>query len=225
MSLSKLLNNLRHMGAEKSPCIPQNLMELAAFKAEVAEANRSELTRRVGRRLAELEMKKALMQDNPPPRTLTNVIGRLLGGRRFADGKSPVFASDNYFNEHAPGRQETRRHWPSLAALKGEGDRRGAGHNRCLPPPHRPAADPTCPPAAAREKEMVLSGGTSRRTKAPFCDRAFITPVTPPETRDTGEGDEGVEDDEAELRFGELPEHLQATIRYILRELGRASDA
>lgn len=135
MAYSKMMLNLRHIGADKSPFIPQNIAELAAFKADVAEANQEELTRTVGRRLAEFRRRQGLTQQQTGHGQKDVKVGKLLGGKRFEDKLSPVLAAENCFNEDITDENCVIRNWPSLAQLKEEGDRRAGRHGRYFPLP------------------------------------------------------------------------------------------
>lgn len=195
-SFSKMITNLRHIGADKSPCIPQSITELAALKAETAEENRKQLARVVRRRLAELELRKDLLQAGSE-RTGTRV-DKLLWGRRFRDGASPVFATNNCFSA---GEGDSRVDWPSLAELKEEGERRGGRYHRCLPLPRLNAIDPRLL-VAAESVDFFHPDGTIRwQAKAVSANRAFVMPVSPPE------------DGYSNPRSRELAEHSHVTTR------------
>lgn len=157
------------------------MTELATFKAEMAEASRRQLERAVRRRVTELELKKDVLQGVPEQ----TGFARLLWGRRFQDGASPVFASDNCFNESVAGQYDNRVDWPSLAEMKEESERRGGKHGRCLPWPHLNAVDPRA--LAAGEADVFHTDGTIRwQAKVVRPNRAFIMPVSPPEMQVAG---------------------------------------
>ncbi|KAF4510922.1 hypothetical protein G6O67_002769 [Ophiocordyceps sinensis] len=178
-AFAKMMNNLRHMGAEKSPCIPQTMTELAAFRAEMAEEERKQLTRVFRRRIAELELRRDLLQTEP--QGAGPAIDKLLWGRRFQDGASPVFASDNCFNDEFAIGYGIRVDWPSLAELKEEGERRGGRYRRCLPLPRLNAIDPRV--LTVSNADVLHPDGTIRwQAKAVSPNRACIMPVSPPET-------------------------------------------
>lgn len=123
MAFQKLMLNLYHMGADKSPFIPQTPVELAAFRAEAVEAQTQSLFQQVSERLSK-------------PQARTDGVSALLGGRKLKDQLSPFFAADSCFNEASSlsGRQNVD--WPSLSELKEDGDRHGPRYWRHLPPPH-----------------------------------------------------------------------------------------
>ncbi|KAF4581938.1 40s ribosomal s8 [Ophiocordyceps camponoti-floridani] len=184
----RIMTNLRHIRAEKSPCVPQTLTELAAFKAEVADARKKTLERAVGRRQAELQLRRqpvALGEATP-------AVGKLFGGRQFHDGRSPVLATDNCFNQYP----ETGLDWPSLTELKAEADKRGGeGQYHLLPPPR--------PRLSSRR----------RFPPNPSANPAFIMPVMPElDSRHRVE----------ELSLNELPGLLQETVWELCRCLDGA---
>ncbi|KAM4060079.1 hypothetical protein HRG_002310 [Hirsutella rhossiliensis] len=217
-AFSKMMNNLRHIGAERSPCIPQSMTELAAFKAETAEENRKQLTRIVRRRIAELEIRKDLLQMGS--KWTGTGIDKLLWGRRFQDGASPVFASDNCFSEDLAGESDARVDWPSLTELKEEGERRAGRYRRCLPLPRLNAIDPRL--LAAGNADVFHPDGTIRwQAKAVSPNRAFVMPVSPPDMSTAGEDNDAktlpAEDTESKPRSRELPEDSQTTVRSFVR--------
>ncbi|RDA92962.1 hypothetical protein CP533_5512 [Ophiocordyceps camponoti-saundersi (nom. inval.)] len=207
----KMTTNLRHMKAEKSPFVPQSLTELAAFKAEVADANRKKLENAVGRRQAELQLRRQHVLQQGEAATWSDVqVGKLFRGKQFHDGKSPVFASDTCFNELA-GHSETRSDWPSLTELKGESDKRGENIPRRLPPPRprNPRASTTEGQGAAGRRELE-AGNLARRdlSSASIMPRVQTSGggSVPHATTTTAE---------QELRLEEVPGHLQETMRDI----------
>ncbi|PHH71916.1 hypothetical protein CDD80_4907 [Ophiocordyceps camponoti-rufipedis] len=184
----RIMTNLRHIRAEKSPCVPQTLKELAAFKAEVADARRKMLEKAVGRRQAELQLRRQPVAHGEA----TPAVGKLFGGRQFHDGRSPVLATDNCFNQYP----ETGLDWPSLTELKAEADKRGGeGHYHLLPPPR--------PRLSSRR----------RSPHNPSANPAFLMPVT-----SASSSRRRVE----ELSLDELPGLLQETVRELCRCLDGA---
>ncbi|PFH60531.1 hypothetical protein XA68_10811 [Ophiocordyceps unilateralis] len=211
----KTMTNLRHIKAEKSPFVPQSLTELAAFKAEVAEANRRRLERAVGRRQAELQLK----QGQGGAKSTEVRVGKLFRGKQFHDGKSAVFASDNCFNE-LTGPSETHNDWPSLTELKGEGNRRGESHHRRLPRP-RQSLQLQSPDDMGHWQDKPLSSNSS--------NPAFIMAVSPPDVLPQPLAEYGPCHDrwaaEPELSFHDLPGHLQATICHVFGALYHVDNA
>lgn len=180
-AFSKLMSNLRHIGADKSPFIPQSLTELAAFKTEVAEANKRELARVVRHRLAELERRKTCLAEGPSALHSAK-IGKLFWGKLLNDKLSPVFLSVNCFNVQLSDDHELRVDWPSLAELKEEGDKRGGHYGRYLPLPRFNVVDPRM--QGMPREELFNADGTIRwQMKALNTEPAFIVPVSPPPGR------------------------------------------
>ena len=122
MAFQKMMLNLHHIGADKSPCIPRTSTELTAFRAEMAEDQKRQLTVKMSRRLNRARPKK---EGSIP----------LFRGTEFADGLSPFFAADNCFNKAVPTRSDGRVDWPCLAELKEEGDKRALHYGRYFPLP------------------------------------------------------------------------------------------
>ncbi|PHH83331.1 hypothetical protein CDD82_2083 [Ophiocordyceps australis] len=159
MALAKMMNNLHHIGADKSPFIPQTLVELAALRADMAEESKQRLTHLVGQRMAEMERKKSCAQNLSTQHNVLKVE-KLFLGKQMHDELSPVFASFNCFNEQLPNSKILFASWPSLAELKDAGDNRGGQAARSLP---RPKID-------------VLDSSISMDFHP-----AYIMPVSPPE--------------------------------------------
>ncbi|KND94352.1 hypothetical protein TOPH_00918 [Tolypocladium ophioglossoides CBS 100239] len=176
MSFARMMNNLRHIGADKSPAIPRSLTELAAFKAVVAEANRRELKRVVGQRLEELERRKDLTEEELK---LADVkVEKLLWGKRPNDEFSPVLACRSCFNDPVPDEYERRVDWPSLAELKEEGEHRGGRYRRYFPLPRLNVIDPRV--LATGQEEVYNPDGTIRwQMKAVKYDTTFLLPISP----------------------------------------------
>jgi hypothetical protein len=126
------MHNLHHIGASKSPFIPQSPAELAALRADVAEVEKRKLTREVERRLARnrSEASNGGQKESSSKREV-----ELFGGKKFDDFLSPVFASESCFNKETPAGSHSQAVWPSLAELKEEGDKRAIRYNRYLPLP------------------------------------------------------------------------------------------
>ncbi|KAM0556813.1 hypothetical protein ACHAPJ_005873 [Fusarium lateritium] len=130
-AFQKMMANLRYMGADQSPFVPQNPAELTAFKAGLAESKTKKLDREVQRRLAETNARIAASAEDK-----TKPLMELLGGKEFEDAHlSPVFAANNCFNKEPPTEPLLLADWPSLAEFKEEGDKRAGRQGRCLPLP------------------------------------------------------------------------------------------
>ncbi|KAM0305505.1 hypothetical protein ACHAPM_001886 [Fusarium culmorum] len=128
-AFQKMMANLRYISADQSPFVPQSPAELTAFKAFLAESKTKKLGQEVQQRLAETNAK-----DVEGARDKNGTPMKLLGGKKFEDQLSPVFAAVNCFNKERmtpPYEAE----WPSLAELKEEGDKRANREGRCLPLP------------------------------------------------------------------------------------------
>ncbi|KAM0440808.1 hypothetical protein ACHAPT_000109 [Fusarium lateritium] len=127
-AFQKMTANLRYMGADQSPFVPQTPAELTAFKASFAKDEKrklaEEVSRRVARAIAKAEEGEA-----------KQLLGELLGGKIFSDHLSPVFGLNNCFNKHLPSNPLMQAEWPPLAEFKEEGDKRAGRQGRCLPLP------------------------------------------------------------------------------------------
>lgn len=176
MSFARMMNNLRHIGADKSPAIPRSLTELAAFKTAVADAKRRELKRVVGLRLEELERRKDLTEEELK---LADVkIEKLFWGQPLNDKFSPVLACRSCFNNPAPDEHEPRADWPSLAELKEEGEHRGGRYRRYFPVPRLNIIDPRV--LVMGQEEVYNPDGTIRwQMKAVKYDTTFLLPISP----------------------------------------------
>ncbi|POR32311.1 Uncharacterized protein TPAR_07456 [Tolypocladium paradoxum] len=179
MSFARMMNNLRHIGADKSPAIPRSLTELAAFKAVVAEAKRRELKRVVGQRLEELERRKGLTEEEL--RLADVKIEKLFWGNRPNDKFSPVLAYKSCFNDPVSDEYELRVDWPSLAELKEEGEHRGGRYRRYFPLPRLNVIDPRL--LVTGQEEVYNPDGTIRwQMKAVKYDTTFLLPISPQRT-------------------------------------------
>ncbi|KAF5020003.1 hypothetical protein F66182_7991 [Fusarium sp. NRRL 66182] len=130
-AFQKMMANLRYMSADHSPFVPQSPAELTAFKATVAESKTKKLDQEVQRRLAETNVKTS----GSPEDNKSRPIGELLGGKKFVDCRSPVFAANNCFNKEPPVDRSLHVDWPSLSEFKEDGDKRAGRQGRCLPLP------------------------------------------------------------------------------------------
>ncbi|RGP70643.1 40s ribosomal s8 [Fusarium sporotrichioides] len=128
-AFQKMMTNLRYMSADQSPFVPQSPAELTAFKATLAESKTKKLGQEVQQRLAETNAK-----DVEGAEDKNNPTMKLLGGKKFEDQLSPVFAAVNCFNK-ARMMPPNGAEWPSIAELKEEGDKRANREGRCLPLP------------------------------------------------------------------------------------------
>lgn len=127
-SFQKMMANLRYMGADQSPFVPQTPAELTAFKAAIAEAQKLKLAEEVNRRVARAAAKNQEGETR-------QLLGELMGGKIFSDHLSPVFAMNNCFNKKLPSNMVLQAEWPPLAEFKEEGDKRAGRPGRCLPLP------------------------------------------------------------------------------------------
>ncbi|KAG5663700.1 hypothetical protein KAF25_006285 [Fusarium avenaceum] len=129
-AFQKMMSSLRYMSADKSPFVPQSPAELTAFKAALAESKTRKLDQEVQQRVAKSNAKTA---DDADENSVETVM-KFLGGKKFIDHLSPLFAASNCFNE-ALVKPPFAAEWPSLAELKEEGDKRSIRQGRCLPLP------------------------------------------------------------------------------------------
>ncbi|CEI64297.1 hypothetical protein FVEN_g11080 [Fusarium venenatum] len=128
-AFQKMMANLRYMSADQSPFVPQSPAELTAFKAALAESETKKLGQKVQQRLKETNSKDVEGTKDKKKPTM-----KLLGGKKFEDHLSPVFAAVNCFNK-ARMMPPHGAEWPSLTELKEEGDKRANREGRCLPLP------------------------------------------------------------------------------------------
>ncbi|RSL46620.1 hypothetical protein CEP54_013760 [Fusarium duplospermum] len=127
-SFQKMMANLRYMGADQSPFVPQTPAELTAFRAAIAETEKLKLTEEVSRLVARATAKNEDGETKQP-------LGELMGGKIFSDHLSPVFAMNNCFNKMLPSNLVMQAEWPPLSEFKEEGDKRAGRPGRCLPLP------------------------------------------------------------------------------------------
>jgi hypothetical protein len=174
-AFQKMMSSLRYMSADKSPFVPQSPAELTAFKAALAESKTKKLDQEVQQRLAKSNAKTSDGADE----NRVEAVMKFLGGRKFRDHLSPLFAASNCFNE-ALVKPPFAAGWPSLAELKEEGDKRSIRQGRCLPLPrmdivalkHCDQTDEACNAdgAVRWDKKLVQVGSR------------YICPVTPEES-------------------------------------------
>ena len=174
MSFARMINNLRHIGADKSPAIPRSLTELAAFKAAVADAKKWELKRIVSQRLKELERRKYLTEEEL---NLADVkVEKLFWGRRLNDQFSPVLACRSCFN-NVPDDSELQVNWPCMAELKEEGEYRGARYRRYFPIPRLNIIDSRV--LVTGQEDVYNADGTIRwQMKAVKHDTTLLLPIS-----------------------------------------------
>lgn len=133
MTFQKVRQNLHYMGADKSPFVPQNAVEYAALKLKIAE----EKTVLLSTKADSLASRLASKSGTSDVQQKENIKVNLLGGKRFQDDRTIIFAQNCCFNaEHyGQGGQADLASWPSLVRLKEEGDSRARGAQRRLPLP------------------------------------------------------------------------------------------
>ncbi|KAG6163263.1 hypothetical protein E4U24_001407 [Claviceps purpurea] len=132
MMFQKVITNLFHLSANKSPFVPQSPAELTAFRAEMADIKKRRLSREVGWRIATLESRRARSKGSGEK--ATRLVPFLLG-KQFKDTLSPVFAVPSCFVEHISQEETQWVPWPSMSEFKDEGDKRSLKHGRRLPLP------------------------------------------------------------------------------------------
>ncbi|KAG5949493.1 hypothetical protein E4U60_004751 [Claviceps pazoutovae] len=132
MMFQKVITNLFHMSANKSPFVPQSPAQLTAFRAEMADIKKRRLSREVGWRIATLESRRA--RSKTSGEKAARLVPFLLG-KKFKDTLSPVFAVPSCFVEHVSQEETQWVPWPSMPEFKDEGDKRSLKHGRRLPLP------------------------------------------------------------------------------------------
>lgn len=176
-AFSKLMTNLRHIGADKSPFIPQTPAEMAAFKAEFAEDRRKELEAGLEERQKDADRRKQLNLTKEEQEQAETKVGPLFGGRQLSAMFSPVLAVPNCFNNDQPAAEHLRVDWPSLAEYK---EAPVGRYGRTLPVPRVNMVDPRF--AEAHPDQVYNSDGTIRwQAKLAVPDPHFILPTSPPE--------------------------------------------
>jgi hypothetical protein len=148
MAFQKLKQNVRYMGADKSPFIPRTPAALAAFKTEVAEVRQRRLAGEVSRKL-ELVKAKKIHQESGEANPLPEL--KFMNGRKFVDNFSLVFSPDMCLNIGAD--DEGRSSWPTLAEMRDDCHRRATRERRCFPPPKRSNDAPMAPKMALMSAE------------------------------------------------------------------------
>ena len=201
MNFQRTMQNLYHIGADKSPFVPQNPAELTAFRAEIADAKMRRLSREVNRRIVALESKKKCPAE---PLRVENELLPLLLGKRLADERTTVFASNNCFRPLVSNDNRGSGPWPSLAEFKTEGDKRANKYGRCFPLPMAYLA--TNKKVGFADDAGKASDNThDRDLQITRAGPRFIVPVSPPE--DTHAAGKVLK-----VKEEELPESLQIII-------------
>lgn len=176
-AFAKLMAGLHHIGADKSPFVPQNMSQLAALKAEIAEDQRRELEKKVARRQAELARRRDRLELGPSQAVAR--VGQLFGGFGLHDGLSPVFASYNCFN--AQSREgHLRVDWPYLSELKDDGEGRLGRYGRSLPVPRYNMVDPRVG-ATAPGNVFNPDGSIRWQAKLHVPQPSWLVPASPSE--------------------------------------------
>ncbi|KAI9901717.1 hypothetical protein N3K66_003534 [Trichothecium roseum] len=135
-AFQKMMLQMRHINADKSPFIPQTPAELTAFKVDQAERAKKKLEQELqARLLANAQAKQAQSKKNEENPELKRMYSLFFGMNM--GNLSPVLFFDNCFNQHyeTEASKSQRAEWPCLAELKEDGDRRAAGYGRLLPLP------------------------------------------------------------------------------------------
>ncbi|KAL2675101.1 hypothetical protein Neosp_011281 [[Neocosmospora] mangrovei] len=171
-SFQKMMANLRYMGADQSPFVPQTPAELTAFKAAIAETEKLKLAEEVSRRVARSNAKNERGETK-------QLLEKLMGGKIFSDHLSPVFAMNNCFNKILPSNLVLQAEWPPLSEFKEEGDKRAGRPGRCLP---LPRLNLVAPRFIHRPWEAYNPDGTIRWDKKVVqVGSHFICAVTQPD--------------------------------------------
>ncbi|KAH7273780.1 hypothetical protein B0J15DRAFT_520167 [Fusarium solani] len=171
-SFQKMMANLRYMGADQSPFVPQTPAELTAFKVAIAETEKLKLAEEVSRRVAQANAKIEGGEAK-------QLLKELMGGKIFSDHLSPVFAMNNCFNKKLPSNLVMQAEWPPLSEFKEEGDKRAGRPGRCLP---LPRLNLVAPRYIHRPWEAYNPDGTIRWDKKVVqVGSHFICAVTQPD--------------------------------------------
>ncbi|KFA47405.1 hypothetical protein S40293_05375 [Stachybotrys chartarum IBT 40293] len=165
-AFQRLMANLHYIGTDKSPFLPEDPVELAILRVEVAEAQKRQLIREVSRRLDELEARNR-NTDAPPLR-------KLLNGKTFQDTLSVLLIADNCFNAAHSHTQDPGNGWPSLAELKAQGERRPANSCRQLPLP-RLTSD--APSVNTTPRALLISEDSTHEAIRRINRRLLISPI------------------------------------------------
>jgi hypothetical protein len=132
----KMTLSLQRIGANESPFVPKSPAAYATFKLQSLQ-----------RVIDKMKSKKKNSDIPTAAEEEENTGPVLMGGKKFADNLSPVFAVRTCFND-AYTRYPTRHadevvEWPSLNELKGEGSQRAKQNfGRYLPLPKLNRIDP-----------------------------------------------------------------------------------
>lgn len=187
------------VGADQSPAHPADALEALRLLEYGHARDKEILARRTSNIEWQKSMKARLGDDwepaifciepsdevergkNQKPTAKLPVVPRLMNGRTFEDGRSPIFAMDNCFNQvyntddHVPA--ESRVGWPvAKEYVVGRATGEGSGSSRRLPVPleNRQRTNPT---------ESSASGTNNKRTPLeykpghPLFDRLVLVPV------------------------------------------------
>ncbi|KAI9158349.1 hypothetical protein HJFPF1_06343 [Paramyrothecium foliicola] len=214
IAFQRLMLNLQHIGASKSPFIPQTPAELAALKADIAEAGKQRLAH---------EVERMMVKNQGGPATAGDKLvsarqePELFGRKEFCDHLSPFFALENCFNKDVAGIGQHSVDWPSLTELKEEGDRRAAKFNRYLPLPRAN----TVVESVSRQEGMephTRDGSVPLGKKIIKLGMHEIMPVTPPAPLATWMVEE--------IDALEVPEWIHTLLEEIDRhEFGKSTEA
>lgn len=207
MIFHKMMQNLHHLGADNSPFLPQNPLELTAFRAEMAELKKGRLSREVGWRMATLERRKAVAND--PDEEPIELVPLMLD-RKFEDKLSTVFASQNCFRDFISHDDAQWVTWPSLAQLKEEGDKRSSRCERYFPLPRLSSLAKSY--AMEEEEDLYSADDTGHREMGVAkIDTRFIRSVSP--------AVDSMLIETPELVLRELPDYLQVAVLEMVEEL------
>lgn len=166
-AFQRLAANLHYIGADKSPFLPEDPVELAILRVEVAEAQKRQLIREVTRRLDELEARNR--NTGAPP------LRKLLDGKTFQDTLSVLLIADNCFNAAHSHTQDPDDSWPSLAELKAQGERRPPNSCRQLPLPRLTSDTPRS--VSVTPRSLLSSEGSTHEAIRRTNRRLLIPPI------------------------------------------------
>ncbi|KAH7321013.1 hypothetical protein B0I35DRAFT_204712 [Stachybotrys elegans] len=197
MAFQKIMQNLRHIGADKSPFIPQTPAKMAAFRAEIADEEKRKLVLKVERRQAEAQAKAQNAGEKCPP--LVQPM-KLLGGKQFGDSLSTVFAAKNCFNDNIWD-EGTSDGWPTLADFKSH---RELVQTRSLPPPRSQMRPIGYERQKLQEEKAKVSNGHVKHSDALG---AAMCPIA-----------NAFVDETEEIRFEDAPWQVQDLLEAIDKE-------
>ncbi|KAG8427419.1 hypothetical protein J3459_006719 [Metarhizium acridum] len=206
----KMIQNLRHIRADRSPSLPESTTELLQFCVDMAEGKKRRCSQKMGRLEAARERRKAIAEA--PDEQHVKMV-QFLQGKKFPDNLSTVFASRNCFREHISHHDAQWARWPSLAELKEVRDKRPGAHERYLPPP-KLRIDVKGYAAYQNEHSYWADRTDFGGVRQLKVDTRFIPSISPPSAPTEPPFPQATE-----LALEELPSYLQKAIEDMGKEL------